>query len=76
MADNNIDPEVIRELNEKYMQMRDAIANMIPAMVLSTTAINQMIAASKGLTVSEEDGIKVVKEISPSLINFPSIPLS
>ena len=67
MADNNIDPEVIRELNEKYMQMRDAIANMIPAMVLSTTAINQMIAASKGLTVSEEDGTKVVKDFIKSV---------
>ena len=62
MADNNIDPEVIRELTEKYEQMRDAIANMIPAMELSTTAINQMIAASRGLTVSEEEGTKVVKD--------------
>ena len=67
MADNNIDPEVIRELTEKYEQMRDAIANMIPAMVLSTTAINQMIAASKGLTVSEKEGTDVVKEYIKSI---------
>jgi len=67
MADNNIDPELIRELNEKYGQMRDAIATMIPAMVLSTTAINQMIAASKGLAVSEKDGTKVVDEFLNSV---------
>jgi hypothetical protein len=67
MADNNIDPEVIRELTEKYEQMRDAIASMVPAMVLSTTAINQMIAASKGLTVSEKEGTDVVKEYVKSI---------
>lgn len=67
MADNNIDPELIRELTEKYEQMRDAIASMVPAMVLSTTAINQMIAASKGLAVSEKDGIKVVDEFLNSI---------
>jgi len=67
MADNNIDPELIRELTEKYEQMRDAIASMVPAMVLSTTAINQMIAASKGLAVSEQDGKKVVDEFLNSI---------
>jgi hypothetical protein len=67
MADNNIDPELIRELNEKYGQMRDAISSMIPAMVLSTTAINQMIAASKGLAVSEKDGKQVVDEFLKSI---------
>jgi hypothetical protein len=67
MADNNIDPNLVRELTEKYEQMRDAIASMVPAMVLSTTAINQMIAASKGLTVSEKDGTEVVKEYIKSI---------
>lgn len=67
MADNNIDPELIRELSEKYEQMRDAIASMVPALVLSTTAINQMIASSKGLAVSEQDGKKVVDEFLNSI---------
>ena len=67
MADNNIDAELIRDLNEKYREMRDAIATMVPAMVLSTTAINQMIAASKGLAVSEKDGTKVVDEFLKSV---------
>jgi hypothetical protein len=67
MADNNIDPDLIRDLNEKYREMRDAIATMVPAMVLSTTAINQMIAASKGLAVSEKDGTKVVDEFLKSV---------
>ena len=67
MADNNIDPELIRELSEKYESMRDAMASMIPAMVLSTTAINQMIAASKGLSVSEKEGKDVVDAFIDSI---------
>ena len=67
MADNNIDPELIRELTEKYEQMRNAMASMIPAMVLSTTAINQMVAASKKLKVSEEEGKDVVDKFIKSV---------
>lgn len=67
MADNNIDPELIRELTEKYESMRDAMSSMIPAMVLSTTAINQMIAASKGLKNTEQDATEVVKDFIKSI---------
>jgi hypothetical protein len=69
MADNNIDPELIRELSEKYESMRDAMASMIPALVLSTASINQMLAASKGLAVSEKEGKEVVDALIESFKN-------
>ena len=57
MADN-LDPESIRELNNSLREMRDSINSMVPAIILSTTALNQQITASKGLAGSEKDVIK------------------
>ena len=61
MADN-LDPEIQRELNEQMQRMTDTVGSMVPAMVLMTAAMNEQIAASKGLTSVEKDGKKIVED--------------
>jgi len=59
---DNLDPESIRELNNSLREMRDSINSMVPAIILSTTAMNQQIAASKGLAGTEKDANTVVEK--------------
>ena len=59
---DNLDPESIKELNNSLREMRESINSMVPAIILSTTAMNQQVAASKGLVGSEKDATKVVEK--------------
>lgn len=59
---DNLDPESIRELNNSLREMRDTINSMVPAIILSTTAMNQQMAASKGLASTEKDATKAGNE--------------
>ena len=47
MADN-LDPEIVRELNESLRGMNDSIQNMIPAMILNTKVMQESAGSVKG----------------------------
>lgn len=61
MADN-LDPDVMRQLNEQMANMDQTVRTMVPAMVLMTAALNENIKSQKGASVSQKDGKKIVDD--------------
>jgi len=65
MADN-LDPDTMRQLNEQMANMDQTVRTMVPAMVLMTASLNELIAAQKGVSVSQKDGKKIVDDFLKS----------
>jgi len=65
MADN-LDPDTMRQLNEQMANMDQTVRTMVPAMVLMTASLNELIAAQKGSSISQKDGKKIVDDFLKS----------